>query len=362
MAARHGGPIPLLSFLLGFGLVFPFIWFQGRLGLAAPLGDGGNLTEVAPLYFGPWMLRWISGLIAIGMTGWFGYNVGLGSAALSALVQVPQWIAALILGLPIVALSLRGIKGWNGLAAVTTGSVLVLVAVVVSRLGAHSFPLTLGVDDIFLIVADMAAVMGYLAVFILRTPDFTAGLTSHRDLNIVGLLLCVPLALILLTGANLAQGTGTDDLVGVLARPGGWAIGNLLITLAVIAPTFTTLFSGVPALRAATGLNERVAIFVVGGIGVALAVARFDLWLLSWLGLLAAVLPPIVIPLAFESTVRRRHPGGHRIPMWVWLAGAATCLALTLARQPLALLAGLVVSGIATIIWQARARLRPGNK
>jgi hypothetical protein len=253
--------------------------------------------------------------------------------------------------LPILLLSLRGIKGWNGFAAVTTISVLILVVLVATQLGAHAIPVSWGAGDPSYVITDMAVLVGYVSVFLVRAPDFTAGLTTRRDLHIVGLMLCVPLVLVVLAGVDLRQGTGTDDLVGILARPGGLAIGNLLIALAVIAPTFTTYYSGVPALRAATGLDERAAMLIFGVVGTALAIARFDLWLLMWLGLLAAVMPPLIVPLVIESTSRRRGGRARIIPPWVWLAGAIVSLALTLAHQPLALLAGLFTAALASGLW-----------
>jgi cytosine permease len=355
IATRHQGPIPLLSLVLGFALVFVLVWFQGHLGLFPPLGDGGNLTTIAPRYFGSWMQRLIGALIGIGMTGWLGFNLGMGAAALGALIQIPQWLSVLVIGLPILVLSLRGIKGWNGLAALTTASVLVLVILVVTQLGAHALPITTSAGDPFAIITDTAVMVGYVSVFGVRAPDFTAGLQKRSDLVIVGLLLCMPLLIVVLAGVDLRQGTGSDDLVRVLAGPNGLAIGNLLITLAVIAPTFTTYYSGVPGLRAATGMGERTAMLIMAVIGTVLAIARFDLFLLSWLGILAAVLPPLVVPLAFESTARRRGRARRTIPMWIWLIGAVVSLMLTLLHHPLALLVGLIISAGATILWYCKS-------
>ena len=351
IAARHHGPVPLFSILVGLALLFTIVWFQGRLGLAPPHGDGGNLTQIAPLYLDPFMHKLLGALIAIGMTGWFGFNVGLGGAALSALLNWPQWLAVLVIGAPILALSLRGIQGWNGLATLTTISVVILIVLVVTRLAARAWPFTLGLGDPLQMVTDVAVMIGYIAVFTVRAPDFTAGMAEIKDLNIAGMLLCVPLIATVLAGVSLQQGTSSADLVGVLAGPHGLALGNLLITLAVIAPTFTTFYSGVPALRTATGLGEYPAMLSMGVIGLGLAMARFDLWLLAWLGILGAMLPPIVVPLAFESTLRRMGHTPRRIPIWVWLSSALVALGLTLAHHPLALLAGLITAALATGAW-----------
>ncbi|MBM0239173.1 hypothetical protein JNW88_22210 [Micromonospora sp. ATA32] len=58
--------------------------------------------------------------------------------------------------------------------------------------------------------------------------------------------------------------------------------------------------------------------------GAALAVARFDLLLLSWLSVLAATLPPLIIPMATEAwrrgvaSVRDRCRSGPGFPPAFW--------------------------------------------
>ncbi len=354
LAAQHAGPIPLVSMFGAMALIFILIWFQGHLGLQPPLGDGGNLTQVAPRYFNPVMQKLLGALIAFGMTGWFGLNIGFGAAAFGALVGQPQWLGVLVMGVPILVLSLRGLHGWNVLASLTTMCVLVLIALIVSRYGATAMPLTLNVAPPLQTLSDVALMMGFVSVFMVRAPDFTARLGTRRDLAIVGLLLCTPLTITILAGANLQQGTGSADLVSVLAGTSGLAIGNLLITLASIAPTFTTLYSGAPALRAATGIDETRGMFGMGMIGIVLAIWRIDQMMLPWLSVLAATLPPILIPLAVESVRRRAGHAPRQVSVWLWLSGAVVAVALTLAKHPLASLAGLSASGIATGVWHWR--------
>jgi len=351
IAARYNGPIPLLSILLSFLLMFAMLWYQGQLGMAPPYGEGGDLNKITPRYFGPLMQRVIGAVIAIGMIGWFGFNVGLGGAALSALFKLPTYAGPLLLGLPILALSLLGIRSWNGLATMTTIIVLVLVVLVVWRLSARMLPVTFKWAGPVDTILDVAAFVGYISVFSVRAPDFTTNLTSRKDLGLLEILLCLPILFIALAGVGLQQGVGTLDIVNVLARSDGLPVGNLLIALAVITPTFTTLYSGAPSLRSALGIQDRTGMFLITAIGLALAIARFDLWLISWVGVLAAMLPPLLVPLAFESSLRRRQSSPRLIPIWVWLPGSATSVILTIAKQPLAALIGLALSGIVTSGW-----------
>jgi hypothetical protein len=205
-----------------------------------------------------------------------------------------------------------------------------------------------------LLITDSAVFIGYISVFSIRSPDFTAGLGKRRDLLIVDLLLCVPVMLIALAGVNLQRGTGLNDLVGILAQPGGLAIGNLLITLAVIAPTFTTLYSGAPGLRAVTGLNIKTGMVLITIVGLFLAITRFDLLLLSWLSSLAALLPPLIIPFGVESAHRRRGFEPRLVPLWTWLPGSITALILMALDIPIAALIGLSIAVVVTAVWSLR--------
>jgi cytosine permease len=336
ISQRYGGSIPYISILLSFILMFALLWYQGLLGLNPPIGEGHNLTQISSRYFGKWMQRVVAALIAIGMIGWFGFSVGLGGAAVNTLMGLPNWAGPMILGIPILLFSLRGIRSWNGLAALTTVAVLLLVGLIFSRLGDNNNLLALTIPT---------------PANSVRAPDFTAGMNSRRDLIINILLLCVPIVFIAIAGVGLHQGNGSADLVAILAAPGGIVLGNILITLSVIAPTLTTLFSGAPALHAATGIKEIPAMVIITAIGLTLAILRFDRQLLSWVIVLAAMLPPLVVPLAVESTRRRRGYPHRILPIWLWLPGALVSMGLTFLKQPLAPLLGLLTAGLVTTLW-----------
>lgn len=358
LASRYDGPVPLLSILVSFVAMFAVLWFPGLIGVAPPVGEGLRFTEFAPKYFKPGMIRVLGALIAIGMTGWFGFNVGLGGAALSALLNLPAFVGPLLIGITVLVFSLKGIKSWNGLAAITTLAVIVLVFLVMKRYTAPAMPFTLAFDNPYFMAVDIATFVGYVAVFSVRAPDFTAGFASRKDLVISVLLLCTPAVLISLAGIGLQQGTGSTDLVAILAQPGGLAIGNLLIFLAVIAPSLTILYSGAPALQAAIGLDETISMYVITAVGLVLAITRFDLLLINWLGLLAALLPPLIVPLAVEATRRRSGKGSHLVTIWLWLPGASVSVLLTILRHPLAALIGLAVSTVVTLAWLAAIKYK----
>ncbi|MCO6451141.1 MAG: hypothetical protein J5I90_10180 [Caldilineales bacterium] len=353
IAFRHGGAVPLLTIVLAYVLMFAILWFQGLLGMKPPLGEGRSLTECTPIYFGPTMQRTVGGLIALGMIGWSGFNMALGGAALGRLVGFPHWVGALIIALPVLFLSLRGIHSWNGLAALATISVLALTAFITHQLAAPGLPITLAAGNPLDIIADVAVLVGYISVFSVRSPDFTNGLSRARDLVILINLMCLSVLGIMLAGSAIYLGTGETDLVALLASQGALSIGNLLIFLSILAPTFTTLYSGAPGLKAAVGLPEKWGMILITVIAFVLALFRFDLQLGRWLSLLAAILPPMVVPLAVESTMRRRGALPARIPIWTWAVGSFVAILLTSLHLAIAPVGGLFISALATALWVA---------
>jgi purine-cytosine permease-like protein len=363
IAQRHAGPVPLLAVLLGVALIALLLWFQGLLGLSPPAGEGGRLSEVTPRYFGSLMQRVFGGVLALAMVGWFGFNIGLGGAALSALLRLPEWVGPLLLGLPILGLSLRGLRSWNGLATLTTVSALILVVLIAGQFAAKSVPVTLSsAGGPTYLLWDVAGLTGYVAVFSVRAPDFTAGLGRRKDLAILVGLLCGALLSFIFAGIGLQLGTGSTDLVATLAGPSGLVIGNLLVAVSVISASFTTLYSGAPALTAATGLERRRAMVLIALIGFVLAVARFDLYLGSWLAVLAAILPPLLVPMAVEGIRRRRGYAPRLVSLWAWAPGSLLAIGLTFIQPAFASLTGLVTAAVATSIWYYihRSQREPG--
>ena len=351
IAERHGGHAPLVVILAGVTLMAAMLWTQGLLGLQPPHGENGTLTQIAPRYFGPWTRQALSIVLALAMIGWFGFNVGLGGAGLSALFNLPQLAGPFLLGLPILALSFGGLTRWNRIAAFTTLMALLLVGLVLLRLAPRAIPWTLSLSQPQAMLADLASFIGFVAVFSVRAPDFSVGLATRKDLAWCVGLLCVPVGLVALAGVGLQQGTGSTDLVGILAQDSGLALGNLVVAAAVIAPTFTTLYSGSLALTAATGITTRSALLGVAGFGLVLAATRFDRQLLPWLAGLAAILPPLIVPMAVEAHRRRFGAQPRLIPLWTWAPASLVAIGFTLAQQSYAPLLGLGLAVLLTIGW-----------
>lgn len=370
LAERHGGAVPVVAFVLGFAAMTALVWTQGRLGLAPPEGEDGTLTDVMRSYFTPRGQRLLGWALAVAMVGWYGFNVGLGGAALGALVaglvaaggggSGIEWVGPLLMGVPCLVLAAGGLRRWNVVGTVATVAALLLVGLVVAQLSAPRIAVTAGAEDPGAVLADVGALLGYVAVFGARAPDFSAHLASRGDLRRCVAFLIVSTAVVAIAGVGLRAGTGTSDLIGVLAGPGGSVVGQLLVAAAVVAPVFTTLYSGSLALRAAAGVRTVPAMVLVSVLGLALAIARFDRQLLPYLTVLAATLPPLVVPMAFEAARRRRGRVPRRVSPWTWLPGSVVAVALTVAGVGAAPVAGLAVAGGASAV--ARWRLQEGER
>lgn len=350
VAERHDGPAPLLVVVAGGVLMAALLGAQGRLGLAPPYGDGGDLSAITSRYLGSRARRLVGAGLAAGMVGWLGFNAGLGGAALATLLGVPAALGPFLLGVPCFLLALGGQRRWNAVAVVATAAALALVAVVVVRLASGAVPLRVGVGPVGLAFADLSAFVGYIAVFSVRAPDFADGLRRPADLWWCVAALTVPAVLVALAGVALHLGTGSTDLIALLADQA--ALGNALIAVAMVGPTLTTFRSGALALEAAGWPRGRTAMVAVAVAGLALAVARFDRSLGAWLVWLAATLPPLVVPMATEAWCRRRGGTARLVPTWTWLPGSAVAVAVTAVGRPSAPLVGLAVAAVATAVWR----------
>lgn len=355
MAARHDGAVPIVALLIGGLLMAALLAAQGWLGLLPPHGNGGTLTQVAPAYLTPAARVVIGAVLALAMIGWNGFNVGLGGASLAAFTGLPGPVAAILLGALVFAVSFATPKLGNRIGVVTTLCAVALVAFCVVRLSPPSSPVSSTVDTLPATAADIAALGGYIAVFAVRAPDFSHGLARRRDLAWCVALLVVPALCVAVAGIGIWLRTGEADVVAVLAQT--QSVGNLFVTLAVFTPSLTTTYSGALALRSVFArLSTAAGMLIIAVPGGILAAARFDKQLLPWLALLAAVLPPLIVPMATEAFRRRRGLPARSVPLWTWVPAGLAATVLTAFGELAAPIFGLALAALATLFWQRSRR------
>ncbi|TDC45746.1 hypothetical protein E1212_28375 [Jiangella ureilytica] len=387
LADRHDGPVPVGALLAGGVAMTVLLLVQGRLGLRPPDGEGRPLAAVLEAYLPRGDRLLVGTLMALAMAGWLGFNAALGGSALASLLGAPTWVGVAALGLPLLALAAGGLHRWNAIALVTTAAALALIVVIAthgdgSTAGAPPLAAGAGAPSAFL--TDVAVFVGYVAVFALRAPDFTAGLRGRGDLWACAAILVLPTLVAAAAGTTIALRSDSADLVGHLRTSD---LGTALVVVAVAAPCLTAFHSGGLALRSVvparrdsarlggaahpTGghrhrLSHRLAPLphwaataVIGVAGLALATTGFENALLPWLTMLAAVLPPLVVPLGWEARARRRQRRPPRaVHALMWLPAAALGVALTIAGVPGAPLAGLAAAVIGTAGMHGFHRIR----
>jgi cytosine permease len=357
LAVRNGGAVPLLGIGVGATAMAAMLYGQGLLGVMPPVGSGASLADATQSYLGRWTLPLLHGLLAFAMIGWFGFNVGLGGAALAVVIGVPGPVGPVLLAVPIVLVAIRGRRGWNGLAIVTTLAALALVMLVVSQTATGPLPVVMTGPTALGWLGDAGVLIGYVAVFSLRAPDFSHGLATRRDLGMCVGALVGSTILVATAGASLARAAGTVDVVAAVSGVSASVLGNVLVAIAVIAATFTTLHSGSLALRAVVRMPTAAAITAIAVPGTVLAIARFDRYLVPWLELLAVLLPPLLVPMVIEAGHRRRGHQARRVVAAMWVPGALVGLAATVTvpqLQALAPVLGLFAAVIATTLVRSR--------
>ncbi|WP_029431244.1 hypothetical protein [Blastococcus sp. URHD0036] len=358
--ADEGGPLPLVWLLPAAGLMATLLLLQGRLGMRPPQGAGQGFAELSRGYLPPAARTAVGVLIAAGMVGWVGFSLGIGGESLGRALDAPAWLCVLGLGAVVGLLALSDVRYWNRVAVATT--VLTLLAAPLLLLGVDGVraPVTAGPGAGAQAVVLLGAFVGYVAVFMLRSPDFTAGL-AHRG----GLVACVaalvlPALGLVLVGAALRLSGDTGGEAGLAAvaamRLGGVPVGDLLVVVAVVAPAIAAAYSGGLALKTFTGVRPRMATSVVLALGLVLGVLGFHRGLVDWLSLLAGIGPPIAVPFWVEAARRRRGYRPRRIPTVVWLPPALAGAALMAAGVPGAPLLALASAVVVAAVWGMSGR------
>ncbi|WP_116948390.1 hypothetical protein [Jiangella endophytica] len=376
IADRHDGPVPVGALLAGGVAMTVLLLVPGRLGLRPPYGEGRPLAQLLEAYLPRGDRTVVGALMALAMAGWLGFNAGLGGAALGSLLNVPKWAGVVVLGLPLLAIAAAGQHRWNALALVTTAAALALIVVIATHGSpAGEPPLDAGFGTSSTLLTDIAVFVGYVAVFGLRAPDFTAGLRGRGDLWACTAILVLPTLVAATAGTMIALRSDSADLVAHLRTSD---LGTALVVVAVAAPCLTAFHSGGLALQSVvparlggaahpTGghrqrLPDRAATAVIGVAGLALALTGFENALLPWLTVLAAVLPPLVVPLGWEARVRRRQRRPPRpVSAAMWLPAATLGVVLTIAGVPGAPLAGLAAAVLCTAGMHGYHRIRPSR-
>ena len=258
-------------------------------------------------------------LMALGMLGWGGFQIGLAGSSLSGLLGSYLWVGMVITAVSIFILGSMGVNRWNALVWVTAlaslGVAIISLLVSVDEIGQYPV-MALGWGDIFWVIGGIIA---YASLFALRSPDFTWDMASDRDVILVGLAFAVPLILSLAIGALLFQAGGSPNIGDVLAETRYAFLGLLFLVISLLSPAMSGLHSSSLALRQVIPISRKRAMLLHCGSALLLGITRFDQKVLIFLEWVGAVLPSALVVILLRTAV----PLPTRPSRIAWWAGAA---------------------------------------
>ncbi|MCP2166394.1 purine-cytosine permease family protein [Goodfellowiella coeruleoviolacea] len=337
IAVQRFGQISALSqFLLGATLGFGMS-FGGAL-LALTLGS--VILEVVAIFLGvigvreglstSMLARWtgfgragsalIGLVIGISLIGWFGIQSAVSAQGLVALVGgLPEWGWALVFGLLVTAIVVRGFHSMAWTAYLTVPAFLALVAwSVTAELTKHDLgelATQAAPGPQLSLVQGTTLVAGGFIVGAVISPDMTRFNRSTADVvkqTLVGVTLGE--YVIGLAGVLLAHAIGSASVTTIVTSSVGW-VGTLVIVLGTLKINDWNLYSAGLGVVNFVGtvfgrqVNRGVVTAVLGVAGSVLAAAGILDSFTDFLTLLGVAFPPIVGVLVAEYFLVRRWRG-----------------------------------------------------
>lgn len=272
--------------------------------------------------------------MALGMTGWAGFQMGLGGTSLANLFGINQatWIGVVGMGLLVLILGNLEINKWNWFVWLTTLSSLAmaLIATIIAlQLSGQSIPVTPPTTTPNAIFAVITATIAFAALFALRSTDFAWDLVSDRDVIIDATLFILVFLTSIIIGIMLFRGTGSPDLSVVLSGTPLAIMAKAFLFLSLMSPALSSMVSGSFAWTGVIKkLNFLPATILFVGVGTLLGVLRFDqslIWFLDWV---AVIMPPAIAIMLVSGFSQRSY--STKVTLSGWLIGALVAIGVKL--------------------------------
>lgn len=345
LAARLDGVTLIAALAVGMAGVTALAVAQGILGRRRRQA----LVAYAEHVFGTGWAAWLFGVfITFGMVGWFSFYVSLAGASLSNLLGMPGWIGPGMLAFFLAVTSRLGINRWNTLAWLTALFTL-LTAFSVLTLTNPSIAWQTAPFDFSAFFTGVATLVGYAIVFATRAGDFTWDLQNDRDVVWVGLSLLIPAWFFLAIGVMLYLSVGHWNIADVLARTRSAALAHIFLITATIAPALSAMYSALLASRRLFPVSDTGRLLLIAVTGALLGAFRFDTYLLTFLDVLAAIIPPALALMLIAGFWPRWPPEQRPWRAWAWMAGALTGIILKARAHP-AYMFGAMAMSVAVVL------------
>ncbi len=282
-------------------------------------------------------------MMALGMSGWGGFQMGLGGTSFGNLFGLPWWGGPLAMAILIVVLGNLNVNRWNVFVWLTTLSALALAVTALVAVGLRPsleyVTEPFSAERAFWVVG---SIISFASLFSLRSTDFTWDLASDRDVIIDGLCFLGVFLISLVIGIQLFRTTGDWDLAQILAGTPLAILGQIFLFVSLLSPALSTMHSGALAWAEILPLKYWQGSLILVGIGLILGLLRFDRELLTFLDWVGAILPPAMVVMIISAWWVKKPP--PRLTLFAWLVGAATAMAFKLNGQIIHLAAGAIVS------------------
>lgn len=298
----------------------------------------------------------LNAMMAAGMMGWSGFQMGLAGTSLSNLLTTRGWIGVVLLAAAVFTASNFGVNRWNRLVWVTTTASLALVLVALVIVGDSSAEI---VPDASLTLSNgiyvVGSVISFAALFALRSSDFAWDMVDDRNVWIDAALFGTVLTISMFVGALLYRATGDWHLDTILAATPYAILGQLFIIISLVSPMLSTMHSGSLALAQVVRIPPRISVALFMTMGAILGITRFDRRLLPFLEWIGAATPPAMMVLIAYALLNR--PISRTVMLAAWLIGAGVAIVIKLNGGLIHLFAGvattLIVLGIGMIFVKA---------
>ena len=293
----------ILAMILGFLLVCAYMILIGIQGSDLGLPTTAILTRA----FGERGSTIASGLvIAISCIGWFGLNtVVCGSSFCSILnmatgAEFPLWLSNSIWGIAMLLTAVFGINALDILNKIAVPALLIMLVWglihALSGGGAAYVGSYVPSEPISFIAGLTLAVSGF-AVGAVLASDYTRYAKCRKDTAWSCFLGIFPASILVLAiGGILAVTTNSYDLTLMFANMGLPVIGLLCLILATWTTNVGNAYSGGIATVGIFKISDKkrpLVTFIVGALGIILALVGIMDHFSSFLSLLAAFVPPM---------------------------------------------------------------------
>ncbi|XVQ15385.1 purine-cytosine permease family protein [Spirillospora sp. CA-255316] len=267
--------------------------------------------------FGRYGSTLIGLVIAISLFGWFGVQTAVFAEGLHSLVGGPPlWVWAVITGLGVTLLVLKGFKAMGWTAFVTVPAFLGLagwaMSVQISKHSIGDLVASPPFGEAMSIATGATIVAGSYIVGAVTTPDMTRFNRNTADVvkqTVLGISLGE--YVLGLAGVLLAYAVKTSDVVAIITASSGVA-GVIILISATVKINNWNLYSAtlglINSVETLTGVRlHRVAVTVgIGLLGSALAAAGILERFADFLTLLGVLTPPIAGIMVAEYFLARR--------------------------------------------------------